>query len=193
MQGGQLEEFMTGREELQRIARMVDIHRQKMERIEEQLTRLESIHLEQGQVVRAVRAIPNEGMVGAMLPLGSGVQLMVDIPGDSGAVVDIGTAVQAEMTRVQAADLIEERQIEISTLIDSLKKEFDSAEATVRELAETFNQGVAAMDEATPSDESEPTSTPTIQDEVLPESEQENTERPRRRRRGIGSELTLDD
>ncbi len=124
---------------------------------------------------------------------GSGVQLMVDIPGDSGAVVDIGTAVQAEMTRVQAADLIEERQIEISTLIDSLKKEFDSAEATVRELAETFNQGVAAMDEATPTEEPEPTSTPTTQDEVLPESEQENTERPRRRRRGIGSELTLDD
>ena len=184
---------MTGREELQRIARMVDIHRQKMERIEEQLTRLESIHLEQGQVVRAMREIPDEGMAGAMIPLGSGVQLMVDIPKDSGAVIDIGTAVQAEMTRTQAADLIEERQMEISTLIDSLKKEFDSAEATVRELAETFNQGVAAMEESTPSEELEPTSSPNTQDEVLPESDPENTERPRRRRRGIGSELTLDD
>ena len=183
---------MTGREELQRIARMVDIHRQKMERIEEQLTRLESIHLEQGQVVRAMREIPEEGMIGAMIPLGSGVQLMVDIPKDSGAVVDIGTAVQAEMTRGQAADLIEERQTEINTLIESLKKEFDSAELTVRELAETFNQGVAAMEEKTPSEQEAPT-TPPSQEKVLTEVDEETTERPRRRRRGIGSELTLDD
>ena len=192
MQGEQLANSMTGREELQRIARMVDIHRQKMERIEEQLTRLESIHLEQGQVVRAMREIPDEGMLGAMIPLGSGVQLMVDIPKDFGAVVDIGTAVQAEMSRGQAADIIEERQAEINTLIESLKKEFDSAELTVRELAETFNLGVAAMEETTPSEPETP-STPPFQDETLTEADEENTARPRRRRRGIGSELTLDD
>ena len=192
MQGEQLANSMTGREELQRIARMVDIHRQKMERIEEQLTRLESIHLEQGQVVRAMREIPDEGMLGAMIPLGSGVQLMVDIPKDSGAVVDIGTAVQAEMSRGQAADLIEERQAEINILIDSLKKEFDSAELTVRELAETFNQGVAAMEENPPS-QPDPPSIPSPQEEAPIESDQDNTERPRRGRRGIGSELTLDD
>ena len=190
MQDEHFANFMTGREELQRIARMVDIHRQKMERIEEQLTRLENIHLEQGQVVRAIRAIPQQGMVGAMIPLGSGVQLMVDIPEDSGAVVDIGTEVQAEMTRGQAADLIEERQLEINTLIESLKKEFDSAEATVRELAETFNQGVAAMEEAPPSEPESPT--PPSKEEIPKETNQD-IERPRRRRRGIGSELTLDD
>ena len=192
MRDEHLANSMTGREELQRIARMVDIHRQKMERIEEQLTRLESIHLEQGQVVRAMREIPEGGMIGAMIPLGSGVQLMVDIPKDSGAVVDIGTAVQAEMTRGQAADLIEERQTEINTLIESLKKEFDSAELTVRELAETFNQGVAAMEEKTPSEQEAPT-TPPSQEKVSTEVDEETTERPRRRRRGIGSELTLDD
>ena len=192
MRDEHLANSMTGREELQRIARMVDIHRQKMERIEEQLTRLESIHLEQGQVVRAMREIPEEGMIGAMIPLGSGVQLMVDIPKDSGAVVDIGTAVQAEMTRGQAADLIEERQTEINTLIESLKKEFDSAELTVRELAETFNQGVAAMEEKTPPEQEAPT-TPSSQEKVSTEVDEETTERPRRRRRGIGSELTLDD
>ena len=192
MRDEHLANSMTGREELQRIARMVDIHRQKMERIEEQLTRLESIHLEQGQVVRAMREIPEGGMIGAMIPLGSGVQLMVDIPKDSGAVVDIGTAVQAEMTRGQAADLIEERQTEINTLIESLKKEFDSAELTVRELAETFNQGVAAMEETTPPEQEAPT-TPPSQQKVSTEVDEETTERPRRRRRGIGSELTLDD
>lgn len=192
MRDEHLANSMTGREELQRIARMVDIHRQKMERIEEQLTRLESIHLEQGQVVRAMREIPEGGMIGAMIPLGSGVQLMVDIPKDSGAVVDIGTAVQAEMTRRQAADLIEERQTEINTLIESLKKEFDSAELTVRELAETFNQGVAAMEETTPPEQEAPT-TPPSQQKVSTEVDEETTERPRRRRRGIGSELTLDD
>ena len=52
---------MVDREELQRLARMVDLNRQKMERIEQQLTKLEAIHQDQSHVVRAVRAIPKEG------------------------------------------------------------------------------------------------------------------------------------
>ena len=114
---------MADREELQRLARMVDLNRQKMERIEQQLSKLEAIHQEQSHVVRAVRAIPKEGAENILVPLGSGVQLVVDVQSDAGAVVDIGTAIQAEMTRYEAADLIEKRQNEISELIDSLKKE----------------------------------------------------------------------
>jgi len=102
------------------------------------------------------------------------------------AVVDIGTAIQAEMTRHEAADLIEKRQNEISELIDSLKQEFDSSEDTVRSLAATFNEGVAVLENETPSPEEIPT--PVEQPEPTTEDKPRN-----RRRRGIGGELTLDD
>ena len=177
---------MVDREELQRLARMVDLNRQKMERIEEQLSRLEAIHQDQSHVVRAVRAIPDGGAENILVPLGSGVQLVVDVQPDAGAVVDIGTAIQAEMTRKEAADLIEKRQKEISELIESLKQEFDSSEQTVRSLAATFNEGVATLEKETPTPE----------ESLHPEDELESTteDKPRsRRRRGIGGELTLDD
>ena len=83
-------------------------------------------------------------------------------------------------------------KLRLTPLIESLKKEFDSAELTVRELAETFNQGVAAMEETTPPRTRGPTTPPSQQKEST-EVDEETTERPRRRRRGIGSELTLDD
>ncbi|HJM66354.1 MAG TPA: prefoldin subunit alpha [Candidatus Thalassarchaeaceae archaeon] len=179
---------MVDRDELQRLARMVDLNRQKMERIEEQLSRLESIHQEQNHVVRAIRAIPEEGAENVLVPLGSGVQLIVDVQDVAGAVVDIGTAIQAEMTRVEAADLIEKRQLEISGLIESLKQEFDSAEQTVRSLAATFNEGVSQLEEVTPPQTEEPAEV------VKPEEESTEEEKPRsRRRRGLGGELTLDD
>ena len=177
---------MVDREELQRLARMVDLNQQKMERIEQQLTKLEAIHQDQSHVVRAVRAIPKEGAENILVPLGSGVQLVVDVQSDAGAVVDIGTAIQAEMTRHEAADLIEKRQNEISELIESLKQEFDSSEETVRSLAATFNEGVALLENET----STPEETPTSVEQPEPTTE----DKPRnRRRRGIGGELTLDD
>ena len=38
-----------------------------------------------------------------MVPLGAGVQIITDIPSDYGAVVDIGSGIQAEKTRAEAA------------------------------------------------------------------------------------------
>jgi len=177
---------MVDQEELQRLARMVDLNRQKMERIEEQLSRLENIHQEQSHVVRAVRAIPSEGAENILVPLGSGVQLVVDVQSDAGAVVDIGTAIQAEMTRQEAADLIEKRQNEISELIQSLKQEFDTSEETIRSLAATFNEGVASLENETKADEEPPTP---VEQQKTPIEDKPRS----RRRRGIGGELTLDD
>ena len=138
-------------------------------------------------MVRAIRAIPEKGAENVLIPLGSGVQLVVDVQNEAGAVVDIGTAIQAEMTRTEAADLIEKRQREISGLIESLKQEFDSAEKTVRSLAATFNEGASQLEE-------QPTTTTESTEANIPEESPPEEEKPRsRRRRGIGGELTLDD
>ena len=82
--------------ELQRIAQQVELNRQRMESIEQQMNRLEQIRLEQLQTIETLSAIPASGAKGAMIPLGSGVQIVADIPPETGAVIDIGSRVQAE-------------------------------------------------------------------------------------------------
>ena len=68
------------REELQRIAQQVEANRERMQAIEQQVRQLESIRIEQMQAIEALLAIPDEGAEGAMIPLGSGVQIIADIP-----------------------------------------------------------------------------------------------------------------
>ena len=74
---------------MQQIAQLVEANRERMQAIEQQIQQLEAIRIEQIQAIEALLAIPEDGAVGAMIPLGSGVQIVTDIPADAGAVIDI--------------------------------------------------------------------------------------------------------
>ncbi len=166
------------REELQRIAQMVEVNRERMQAIEQQLGQLESIHVEQIQAIEALRAIPEEGAEGAMIPLGSGVQIIANIPSGGGAVVDIGSRVQVERTREEAADILSKRSEELATIIGRMKAEFNELEQTTVGLAQKFNESVEEIQPEPVAEEPEPTTpTPT----------------PRRSKRKRGTDLTLDD
>ena len=52
--------------ELQRIAQQVELNRQRMESIDQQMKRLEQIRLEQLQTIETLSAIPSKGAKGAM-------------------------------------------------------------------------------------------------------------------------------
>ena len=67
------------KEELQRIARLVEANRERMEALEAQLRRLESVRMEQLNALKALESIPKGGSKGAMVPLGAGVQIITDI------------------------------------------------------------------------------------------------------------------
>jgi len=166
------------REELQRIAQLVEVNRERMQAIEQQLGQLESIHVEQIQAIEALRAIPEEGAEGAMIPLGSGVQIIANIPSGGGAVVDIGSRVQVERTREEAADILSKRSEELATIIGRMKAEFNELEQTTVGLAQKFNESVEEIQPEPVAEEPEPTTpTPT----------------PRRSKRKRGTDLTLDD
>ena len=166
------------REELQRIAQLVEVNRERMQAIEQQLGQLESIRVEQIQAIEALRAIPDEGAQGAMIPLGSGVQIIADIPSEGGAVVDIGSRVQAERTREEAADILSKRSEELATIIERMKAELNELEQTTVGLAQKFNESVEGLQPETIVEAPEPTApTPT----------------PRRSKRKRGTDLTLDD
>ena len=168
------------KEELQRIARLVEANRERMEALEAQLRRLESVRMEQLNALKALESIPEGGSKGAMVPLGAGVQIITDIPSDYGAVVDIGSGIQAEKTREEASEILTTRNKELSDLTERMRSEFDQLEANTIELANDFNEKMA---KAEGSEEKQPQPVSEVQEDL-----------PRRKsRRRRGTELTLDD
>ena len=167
------------KEELQRIARLVEANRERMEALEAQLRLLEAVRMEQINALKALESIPEAGTKGAMVPLGAGVQIITDIPSDYGAVVDIGSGIQAERTRAEAAEILSTRNNELTDLTERMKTEFDQLEESTMALAGEFNEKMSAIES---SDEPKATVTSTSNDEPK--------RKPRRRR---GTELTLDD
>ena len=170
------------RDELQQIAQLVEANRERMQAIEQQIHQLEAIRIEQIQAIEALLAIPEDGAVGAMIPLGSGVQIVTDIPADAGAVIDIGSRVQAERTRDEAAEILGKRSEEIVAIIERMKSEFDDLENSTVGLAQKFNKGVESMQSETPQNE-EPVRT----------ASGGSGSSARRRKRKRGTDLTLDD
>ena len=92
----------TDKTELQKIAQQVEISRERLQAMEQQIKRLEEVKQEQNLALQTLNTIPKEGAEGVMIPLGSGVQILANIPKDAGAVIDIGSRVQAEKTREEA-------------------------------------------------------------------------------------------
>ena len=115
-----------------------------------------------------------------MIPLGGGVQIIADVSAEAGAVVDIGSGIQAERTRVEALEMLNSRNQELMQLMDQMKTEFDEKEKVVLDLANQFNDGVATLQED-------------ATEEAPPSPSQTETPSPKRRRRKRGTDLTLDD
>ena len=112
-------------QELQRIAQLVEMNRQKMARIEEQVTRLSEIRLEQLGVIASLKTLATQQPT--MIPLGAGVQLPAT-PTCETVVIDIGSGVQAEKPRVEAIEILESRLQEVDEVMTTLQNEFAETE-----------------------------------------------------------------
>ncbi len=108
---------MVDAEELQRLAQLVEVNRERLQTIEQQIRNLENISLEQSRAMEALEAISEEGATGVMVPLGAGVQLIADIPAEAGAVVDMGSRVQAEKTREEPPQIVLSKLATYSSLL----------------------------------------------------------------------------
>lgn len=168
--------------ELQKIAQQVEISRERLQAMEQQIKRLEEVKLEQNLALQTLNTIPKEGAEGVMIPLGSGVQILANIPKDAGAVIDIGSRVQAEKTREEAILVLDKRNEELSSIIEKLKSEFGVLEQYIVSLAHQFTTGVEQIQEGKTE----------IIDEENSKTGSPATINPRKRRKR-GTELTLDD
>ena len=171
----------TDKAELQKIAQQVEISRERLQAMEQQISRLEEVKSEQNQALQSLEMIPLEGAKDIMVPLGSGVQILANIPKNAGAVIDIGSRVQAEKTREEAIMILQKRNDELNGIIDKLKSEFNVLEQYIVSLAHQFTTGVENIQEDNEK---------TKQDDIQEDNEKIKTPRKRRKR---GTELTLDD
>jgi prefoldin alpha subunit len=173
---------MGDRADLQRLATLVEANRERLQTIEQQIRSFESLRVEQTHAIEALDAISEDGEEGVMVPLGAGVQIVADIPPEAGAVVDIGSRVQAEKTREEAIAILKSRNEELLTLMEAVKKEYDDLENHIVTLANQFNDTVEQL-----QDEEHQETKSTTDETKKP------TPPKTRRRRKRGTELTLDD
>lgn len=202
--------------EAQRLERLVQMNRDQLARIEDQLERLDGVRQEQANVIRALTAASEGGAGRAMIPLGGGVQLVVELPADGGAVIDLGSSVFAELPHDEAATVLATRQDEVAGLIEQLNEQRGQLEGAITQYAGDLQALLAGYQASLEAESAAPTSL----DETLAavvaggagaaaspaaaadddDDEATGTDtdaavapRGRARRRGFGTGLTLDD
>jgi len=170
---------MVDSTELQKMARLVDINRQRLEEINQQIERIEAVQLEHDDTRRALQSI-SEGSSGH-IPLGAGV--MLPLPKESTTIVDLGSGIFGERSADNAAKLVSKRLEDLTELKSQFEAESAMLTQRIEELATTFERAAKEMTETRP--------VPVKAEETIDEKAEGKPMR--RRRKGIGGELTLDD
>lgn len=165
---------MVDSNDLQKLARLVEVNRQRLEEINQQIERIEAVQLEHDDTRRALSAII-KGSNGH-IPLGAGV--MIPIPKESTTIVDLGSGVFGERTAENAEQLVSKRLEDLMQLKSQFEGEAAMLTHRLEELATAFEATANEMTKS--SDETEL-------------EEEKTEEKQTRRRRKFGSELTLDD
>ena len=166
---------MVDSNELQRMARLVDINRQRLEEINQQIERIEVVQLEHDDTKRALSAL--SGGKSGHIALGAGV--MVPIPNNATTIVDLGSGVFGERSPDSAKELVSKRLEDLTELKSQFEAEAAILTQRIEELATTFEKAAKEMTESNQETEAEPVKT-----------EEKSS---RRKKRGFGGKLTLDD
>ena len=165
---------MVDSNELQRMARLVDMNRQRLEELHSQIERIEAVQLEHDDTKQALKALSN-GLSGH-IPLGAGV--MVPIPKNVTTIVDLGSGVYGERKPEDAEELVAKRLKDLTELKSQFEADAALMTKRIEELAKSFELAAQEITESK---------------EPVPERQEPTPEKTTRRRRGMGSELTLDD
>jgi len=174
---------MSDAAELQRLTRLVEMYRQQLTALREQIERLSQASVEHQEVIQALESLVDESSPKIMIPLGSGTQLLVGQPNNPGVVVDIGSGIQAEKNVSEAIEILKKRVSDIEELISTLQAEFNDTELKVKDLAGKFTNDAEVLQAA---------------EKEQPPEEQGGGQTlskpiPKRRRGNVSGELTLDD
>ena len=197
-------------EELKNMARLIDLNRQRLEQLQDQVSRLEIVQAEDADVETSLTEIsriaseatshPSEKKQNkVMIPIGSGVHLPTTVEANTTSVIDIGSGIFAEKNPDEAAPIIRTRITELGIIITELNNEAETITAKITEMGTEFNLAAQQMNDGGMTDPSleapqitEQNRTETTDNEGEDKETAQQQPKPSRRR-GFGGELTLDD
>ena len=194
---------MASREELQNLARIVEVTKASFDEVEKQIGKVEEVIKEHAITLATLNELVQVGAKGsasAHLSIGSGVTLPYKHEGQQEglAMIDLGSGIFGEKPWSQAILITQQRKDDIIQLRNDLQIQAQALEVKIGEAAEQFNQ-VAMAIKSQPSENKLPAKTPTAlvptteQDEEEQQSEQATRRSGKRRGGMFGNELTLDD
>ena len=193
---------MATREELQNLARIVEVTKASFDEVEKQLAKVEEVLVEHDITLATLNeliTVAAKGSASAFLSIGSGVTIPYKHQGTQEGLVmiDLGSGIFGEKPWTEAVKITQKRKEDISVLRDQLQTQAQALETKIGESAEQFNQMAMAI--KSESNQNKLSLSPSqAQEEVAMESEQQTqpakARRPGKRRSGMfGNELTLDD
>ena len=178
---------MTGREELQRLASIVENNRKKLEDLENRKQKIVEILDEHDQTISILRQLNESETRAAKINIGCGVSLPYSRKSnDVKAFVDLGSGIFGEQDMDSTLQITQQRKesvLEVDKMldqqIDQISEIIQTAAMEFNKAAEALKSSVTSVQETTPSAE--------------PEQEEKPAEVKRISRRRRGTELTLDD
>jgi len=168
-------------DEARHLARLIEANHTRLQNMKSQVERLNSLLEEQSRAHNTLESVRKGDGGMTMVPLGSGVQIPVQVEPDLSPVIDIGSGIQIETDGEKALEMLDQRNRELEALIQNLLLEIKQADETIIDMEKQLmelNDGSKISEEAPARSESEPTTS-------QPKAKQ--------RRRKRGTELTLDD
>ena len=194
---------MATREELQNLARIVEVTKASFDEVENQINKVEEVIKEHTITLATLNELVQVGTKGsasAHLSIGSGVTLPYKHEGQQEglAMIDLGSGIFGEKPWSQAILITQQRKDDIIQLRNDLQIQAQALEVKIGEAAEQFNQ-VAMAIKSQPSENKLPAKAPkalvpTTERDVEEQQSEQATRRSGKRRSGMfGNELTLDD
>ena len=194
---------MATREELQNLARIVEVTKASFDEVEKQIVKVEEVineHIITLATLNELVQVGTKGSASAHFSIGSGVTLPYKHEGQQEglAMVDLGSGIFGEKPWSQAIGITQQRKDDITQLRDELQIQAQALEVKIGEAAEQFNQMATTM-KSQPSENKlsvKPSNTlaPTTEKDAGEQQEEQATRRSGKRRSGMfGNELTLDD
>jgi prefoldin subunit 5 len=194
---------MATREELQNLARIVEVTKASFDEVENQINKVEEVIKEHTITLATLNELVQVGTKGsasAHLSIGSGVTLPYKHEGQQEglAMIDLGSGIFGEKPWSQAILITQQRKDDIIQLRNDLQIQAQALEVKIGEAAEQFNQ-VAMAIKSQPAENKLPAKAPkalvpTTERDVEEQQSEQATRRSGKRRGGMfGNELTLDD
>lgn len=180
------------RAELQRLARIVERSRQRLEELDRRKQSVLEVvedHRRTGAVLTSLIESAEAGTASGHVGIGAGVSLpLAPSDAEGRSIVDLGSGVYGERTWSGALEVTLQRQKDLQNIVDELEGRMSELEEEIAQNAVAFNT-MAERIEADAKAETPPASP--VED--APEQPEPTAPRPAPRRRRFGSELTLDD